>query len=273
MILYWQESGPKDAPTIIFLHGMGVSSWMWTEQVEALQSSYHCLTIDLPGSGKSHTEEWQSFAATAERVAEFIRAHANNGKAHIVGLSLGGFTAITLLANHPDVVDTVVVTGVSTTPLQLTWMMKGMMAVLPIASRWEPFIKMQAQMLHLPPSAMEAFIHDNKVLTAQTYKRVYDEVLAFQLPPVLANRSHRLLALAGDQEMKAIKDGLLDFCQIMPNATAALAPNAHHGWNGEHPQLFNGMIQAWVEGHPLPPELIAVRGIPAPKIPIPQVEH
>jgi len=273
MTLYWHESGTRNAPTIVFLHGMGVSSWMWTEQVEALQSTYHCLSIDLPGNGKSHTVEWQSLRNSADAVAALISTHATNGKAHIVGLSLGGYVAVALLTHHAEVVDTLVVSGMSSTPLHLSWMMKGVMRLLPTLMQWDFFVKLQARMLQIPPEALPAFIHDNKVLTAQTYQRIYDEVLGFQLPSELRNSPHRLLAVAGDKEAKEIKAGLAEFCRVLPNAVAKLAPNVHHGWNGEHPQLFNAMIQAWVEGQPLPSDLIDVPLTSPFRTAIPQVEH
>jgi pimeloyl-ACP methyl ester carboxylesterase len=52
--LYTDSKGPSDAPTIVFLHGMSVSSWMWTQQVEGLADRYHTLAIDLPGNGESY---------------------------------------------------------------------------------------------------------------------------------------------------------------------------------------------------------------------------
>jgi pimeloyl-ACP methyl ester carboxylesterase len=272
MTLYWQESGPKDAPTLVFLHGMGVSSWMWTEQVEALQTAYHCLTIDLPGNGNSHTRAWQSLRDSAEAVAELIHTHATHGKAHIVGLSLGGYVAVTLLAEHPEVVDSVVVSGMSGTPFRLSWAMKGVMRLLPALMQWEFFVKLQARMLQLPPEALAAFIQDNKVLTPPIYQRIYDEVLTFQLPAELATRPHRLLAVAGDKEAQEIKAGLAEFGRVLPHAVAKVAPNVHHGWNGENPYLFNAMVRAWVEGKPLPTELMET-GTPSPIPPIPQMEH
>jgi len=41
-------------PAIVFLHGLGVSSWMWNEQVEGLQADYYCVRIDLPENGESY---------------------------------------------------------------------------------------------------------------------------------------------------------------------------------------------------------------------------
>lgn len=130
MTLYWQSNGLKDAPTIVFLHGMGVSSWMWTEQVEALKNDYHCLTIDLPGNGKSHTTSWNSVAESADQVAEVIRAHATNGKAHLVALSLEGYVALQLLVRHPNLVERVIVSGLSTTPLKHGWLLMRVATLL-----------------------------------------------------------------------------------------------------------------------------------------------
>lgn len=261
MSLYWQEHGDPTAPTVVFLHGFGVSSWMWLEQVEALHPHYHCLIVDLPGNGKSHTLEWLSLKDAAEQIATLIRAHGTQGKAHVVGLSLGGFVAITLLENHPDVVESVLVSGVSATPLRVSWLTKGLLRLIPTLMRWEPFVKLQARLLQLPPEATPAFVQDNKVLTPMTYQRVYGEIFPFQLPRTLAERPHRFLAVAGEKEVRDILTDLSEFPRILPNGVAKIAPKVHHGWNGENPLLFNAMIQAWLAEQPLPAELMDGGGV------------
>ena len=48
--LHYEEYGNKDASLIVFLHGGGVSSWMWDEQVKYLRH-FHCVSVDLPEQG------------------------------------------------------------------------------------------------------------------------------------------------------------------------------------------------------------------------------
>ena len=47
MAIYYVESGNKDAPTIVFIHGGGISGWMWAKQVEYFKDyhndAYHVL--------------------------------------------------------------------------------------------------------------------------------------------------------------------------------------------------------------------------------------
>lgn len=52
MSLYYQEYGDKNASLIVFLHGGGVSNWMWDKQIQYF-SHYHCVAIDLPEQGRS----------------------------------------------------------------------------------------------------------------------------------------------------------------------------------------------------------------------------
>ena len=52
MSLFLRESGPVSAPTIVFLHGGGVSGWSWQSQIEAFPD-YHLLVPDLPEHGRS----------------------------------------------------------------------------------------------------------------------------------------------------------------------------------------------------------------------------
>ncbi|PID21356.1 hypothetical protein CSV61_08975 [Sporosarcina sp. P3] len=52
MTINFNLYGDRKQPLLVFLHGGGVSSWMWNEQVKYFKD-YKCLVPDLPGHGKS----------------------------------------------------------------------------------------------------------------------------------------------------------------------------------------------------------------------------
>lgn len=91
--LYVHEAGPPNAPAIVFLHGLGASGSMWQPQFEHLRN-YHCLAPDLPEHGKSANIGPFTLADSSERVAALIRERTRNGRASIVGLSMGGAVAV-----------------------------------------------------------------------------------------------------------------------------------------------------------------------------------
>src|SRR5258708_39885279 len=84
-----RECGPATAATICFLHGGGISGWMWGPQVEALQDTYHCLVPDMPEHGLSAAVQAFTIADTACRIADVIRGGGRGGRAHVIGLSEG----------------------------------------------------------------------------------------------------------------------------------------------------------------------------------------
>jgi pimeloyl-ACP methyl ester carboxylesterase len=264
MSLYLESKGVKGAPTIVFLHGAGVSSWMWTEQVTGLASEFHTLAIDLPGNGESYQTEWRSLDDSAAQVADIIRQCASGGKAHIVGLSLGGYVALSLLEHHADVVESVLVSGVTARPLSTPQMMGFMRLLVKLQSRmmyWRPLVRMQAKMMNLPGEAIPLMLRDTQRLSATALERMYDELLSYSLPArVHSPIARRLLAVAGDAEVKAIITSLPDFLKLTPSnlVQARFVPKAHHAWSGELPDLFTRMIRTWVQCAPLPGELLHV---------------
>jgi len=107
MELYVEETGKIGAPSIVFLHGVGTSSWMWWRQVESFLD-FHCLNVDLPGHGKSIHVPWISLSDTANQIATLIMSRATNGQAHLVGLSLGAYIGLILLKQHASLVDSAI---------------------------------------------------------------------------------------------------------------------------------------------------------------------
>ncbi|MDG4823269.1 alpha/beta hydrolase [Asanoa sp. WMMD1127] len=248
MSLHVYATGDKRDPAIVFLHGLGVSSWMWTQQVEQLSGRFFCVTVDLPGNGASHGVPWRSFGDTAAAVADVV-AGTPSGRAHVVGLSLGGYVALTLTARHPELVGNVVVSGVTATPMTPAWSYRLATRAGAVIMRRPTLCRAYGVALRMPSDARAAMAADARVLSAATTRRIYDEIVPFRAP----SRLERVLAVAASHDAALIRRGLNAFAAA--GATVAVAPNAHHAWNAEHPDLFSDMVAAWVTDRTVAPGL------------------
>ena len=257
--LWFDEFSPADpATTIVFLHGLGLGSWMWQAQVEALRAHYHCLTIDLPGNGESYAVPWLSMADSAAQVADIIQQQGMGERAHVVGLSLGGYVAMQLLANHPTVVESMVVSGINVRPYTVPWFWRTLFTEMVPLMKRESVLQSNAKKMGLTDEMIPLMARDMNRVSKLTYARVFNETFRQSMPPIFSERMQRVLGVAGDQEDQPIRDGLADFSLFLPNGQAAIVANAHHVWNGQHAQLFTEMIRSWVENEPLPSALKVV---------------
>ena len=110
------EHEPDPRPTIVFLHGTVLSGAAWATQIAALGDAFHCLAPDLPGHGTSADTPF-TIDRAAEDVAELIVREAHDGRAIVVGLSLGGYVAMTVAERWPERVAGLVVSGASAEPV------------------------------------------------------------------------------------------------------------------------------------------------------------
>jgi pimeloyl-ACP methyl ester carboxylesterase len=113
----WDVDGPPGAPAIVFVHGAVLSRTMWGPQVERLRDRYRCVTMDLPGHGALAGQPY-SLAGGIEAVQLAIR-DAAGGRAVVVGLSLGAYTAIAAAADDPAAFRGLVIAGATMEPTGL----------------------------------------------------------------------------------------------------------------------------------------------------------
>ncbi|MGZ5957549.1 MAG: alpha/beta fold hydrolase, partial [Myxococcaceae bacterium] len=62
--IFYREAGPKDAPTILLLHGLPSSSRMFESLFARLSDRYHLVAPDYPGFGHSAWPDPKKFAYT-----------------------------------------------------------------------------------------------------------------------------------------------------------------------------------------------------------------
>lgn len=72
--IFYRETGPKDAPTILLLHGYPTSSHMFRNLIPILSGKYHVIAPDLPGFGYSDAPDREHFDYTFANMTKTIQS-------------------------------------------------------------------------------------------------------------------------------------------------------------------------------------------------------
>jgi pimeloyl-ACP methyl ester carboxylesterase len=110
--IFYREAGPKNAPTILLLHGLPSSSRMFEPLFERLSDRYHLVAPDYPGFGHSDWPDPKKFAYTFDHIAEVM-----NHFTEAVGLThyniymqdYGGPVGFRMILAHPERVQRIIV--------------------------------------------------------------------------------------------------------------------------------------------------------------------
>src|ERR1700759_1266001 len=107
-----QNSSDKGSshPTIILLHGGESCHLEFSCVVPFLTDDYEILLVDLPGHSRSKAIPF-SFDNAINALSHLIRTQVKGGKAHIVGLSLGGFIGLEFARRYSELVLSLWCTG------------------------------------------------------------------------------------------------------------------------------------------------------------------
>ena len=70
--IFYREAGPKDAPTILLLHGFPTSSHMFRNLIPALSDQFHLVAPDYPGFGNSSMPTTSEFDYTFDHLADVM---------------------------------------------------------------------------------------------------------------------------------------------------------------------------------------------------------
>lgn len=100
-------------PPIIFHHGVGSESGIWTDWITLLASRYRLITFDMCGFGKSDVPD-DKFRWSMEVLSDDLLAVAGAADAsrfHFIGESMGGTIGLYCAINNPDRFETLVISN------------------------------------------------------------------------------------------------------------------------------------------------------------------
>ena len=99
-----------DRPTIVFIHGVGLTKEIWDQQIEFFKN-HNTLTYDLLGHGKTPLEKAQlSFEDYTKQLLNLID-ELEVKRIHLIGFSLGSLIARHFAARHGNRLNSLVLHG------------------------------------------------------------------------------------------------------------------------------------------------------------------
>ena len=110
--IFYREAGPKDAPTLLLLHGFPTSSHMFRNLMPALADKFHVVAPDYPGFGNSSMPKKSEFDYSFDNLAKIVEKFTDKLGMRRYALYLMDYGApigFRLAVKHPERVSALIV--------------------------------------------------------------------------------------------------------------------------------------------------------------------
>ncbi len=253
-----RDSGPRDAPALILLHGFGASLQTWDAWADALATTHRVIRLDLPGSGLSAPDPTGDYTdARSMQLIVALMVQLGVPHASLIGHSIGGRIAWTFAATHPGLVDKLVL--VAPDGFASPGFAYGKPPEVPASLSLMRFALPKA----LLRMSLEPAYHNPAMLTDALTTRYHDLLLApgsreallarmrqtvlVDPVPLLKTIHAPTLLLWGEEDAMIPIANAQDYLKALPDARLVVIPNSGHLPQEEAAQASLAAVRAFLD--------------------------
>jgi pimeloyl-ACP methyl ester carboxylesterase len=250
-----------EPPQVVFLHGGGQNAHTWDTVILGL--GVPALAIDLPGHGRSAWREDGDYGPrrSAETLLPLLREWAPDPRL-VVGMSLGGLTALRIAATEPDLVPELVLVDVTpSAPERHEEMTKAQLGAVALVKGDREFPSFSAMLdvtIEAAPhrdrkSLRRGVFHNSKRLVdgtwtwrydsfrnADGFDRLWDDVPSITMPTTLVRGANSFFV--NDEDAEAFANGAPGF-----QRTHVVADSGH-SVQGDQPRALVDILARLLGG-------------------------
>jgi pimeloyl-ACP methyl ester carboxylesterase len=259
MRMHVRDTGPRDAPPVILLHGLGSSLLTWEPWARTLSYTHRVIRYDLPGFGLTGPDpSGDYFDTRSVAVLAALMDTLSIKRASLVGNSMGGRLAWMFAAEHPDRVDRLVL--ISPDGFASPEFAYGKKPDVPAVAEILPYT-LPTGVLRL---TLEPAYGDPKRLTPETVQRYRDMILAPGVRQALLDRTAQIMLEPPEPLLRHVqaptllvwgeKDGFIpfsnagDYLAAMPHVRLLVFPDLGHVPMEEAPARSLAPVEAFLDG-------------------------
>jgi pimeloyl-ACP methyl ester carboxylesterase len=224
--VHYYEGGK--GPPLVFVHGLGAESLNWVPAMLDMRGQFHVYAIDLLGHGDTQKPD---IAYSIEQQSEMLRqflATQNISSADVVGVSMGGWVALKLAIEHPEIVNRMVVADAAGLKFQTDVTVKNFLPSTP--EEFAAFMTMLTPRQYPVPYPVRRDFLNQVAEHAWITRRIFDSFLTYQdvldgklqsvRAPVLViwGKEEKLIPMSVGEQMK----------QQLPNASLLVCADSGH---------------------------------------------
>ena len=254
--LYYEETG--SGIPIVFAHEFAGDYRAWEPQVRYFSRRYRCITYNARGYPPSDVPK-EADRYSQDRARDDIRAVLDAlkiDKAHIVGLSMGGFATLHFGFTYQDRARSLVIAGCgygAARDKREQFMNEAEASARAFETNG---VEKQAEAYGLGPTRVQfqnkdprgwkEFLEQLKEHSTEGATATLRGVQArrpslYDLVDKMKTITAPALVMTGDEDWPCLEPGIL-MKQTIPTAALLVMPNAGHGINTEDPGAFNAHL-------------------------------
>ena len=265
MRIHYKDTGPKEAPVLLLLHGFGSSLQTWDVWAEKLDKKYRVIRLDLPGFGLTGPSPSDDYSELNDlnTVTRFVDSLGITDLS-VVGHSMGGKIAWTFAAAHPERVKALVLMApdgfpqaeaIGTKPYAMPAIMGVMKYSLP-----KYFVR---------KSIEPAFVDLNE-LDDQLVNRYHDMLRAPGVRAAILARANQTiytdpvprlkqikaptLLIWGDEDKMIPSSNAKSYAAVLENSETVLIPKLGHLLHEEHAELGLAKVTEFLDAKLMSPQ-------------------
>jgi 3-oxoadipate enol-lactonase len=247
--LFVQQAGVGDP--LILIHGLGMSSALWINQMPAFSRRFHTVAVDLRGFGRSSRPDRPGDYAIdtlAEDIAALIDRLGLEG-CHVLGTSMGGFIGQALALAHPDLCRSLILCHTAprmSIPPDVLALRVEALGNMPLEEYAEIVVEQACS-----TNASQELRAWVAALIARNDKRAYTQVMTeglrdFDVSTDLGEIRIPTLVITGEHDKVLPREGGHELARLIPGAMLVEIGGVGHLGYAERPAEFNEAVLSFL---------------------------
>jgi pimeloyl-ACP methyl ester carboxylesterase len=226
----YMKFGVSDNPTIVLLHGGGLSWWSLKEVIEDLQTQYHVVTPIIDGHGDDGETTFTSISDSARKLISYIDTYCHGKVFALGGLSIGAQIVTEIISMRAGIAEYAIIESALVYPVKGTTALTVPVFKLfygLIRKRW--FSKVQAKTLFVSSNMFEQYYKDSLNISKQSLINISLSNGNYNFKNSISDFNGKVLIIVGEKELSIMLKSARTLHDMISNSQLYIRKKMRHG--------------------------------------------